>query len=473
MIPSRGLRCSQQSVALGRRRIESYGIRQFSSNVHRPFRNNSPISNKGKSTLFSQSITQSPLSKANTLLRNATSIRFASTAPSAIPPVNSSIPSIETSTPEFKPTPLDVNADINPDILSAPEHIGYLHSLGLDYGWGPTAIMEWMLEHIHVLAGTPWWVSIGLAAAAWRVILFKPYLDAAENASRMATIKEFTAPVQAQMMEARKKGDSAEMMLHRAELQRIYKRAGISMWKSFVPAVQIFIGYGTWKLLRQMSDVPVPGLLDGGLLWFYNLSIPDPYYLLPLATSAILHFVLKKGGETGVSTLTPGMLYIMQWGMPALSMIFTSFMPAAVQFSFLVSSSISFGQATLFRSPKFRAWANMTPLPNQNPSPSENTLRMREVPVTQGETTTTKRYSLDGSLGNVMERFQSAKKVAVDYSKERRAKQDDSSAKARADAYEERRRREIAEEVTRQNERRALERERRKMEKGRKRSRKD
>ncbi|KAG4026676.1 hypothetical protein MFRU_038g00800 [Monilinia fructicola] len=465
MIPSRGLRCSNQSVALGRRRIESYGIRQFSSNVHRPIRNSTLLSNKGNSTLLSQSITRSPLSRANTLIRNATSIRFASTTPSAVPPpVNSSIPSIETPTPEFKPAPLEVTADINPDILSAPEHIGYLHSLGLDYGWGPTAVMEWMLEHIHVFAGTPWWVSIGLAAAAWRVLLFKPFLDAAENASRMAAIKQYTAPVQALMMEARKRGDSAEMMLHRAELQRIFKRAGISMWKSFMPAVQIFIGYGTWKLLRQMSEVPVPGLLDGGILWFYNLSIPDPYFILPLATSTILHFVLKKGGDTGVSNLTPGMVYAMQWGMPALSMIFTSFMPAAVQLSFLVSSSISFGQATLFRTPQFRSWANMTPLPQPNPSPSENTLRMREVPITAGDTKTPKRYSLDGSLGNVMEGFQSAKKGVVDMAKERRAKQDDASVKARADAYEEKRQREIAEEIKRQNEKRRLERERKKME---------
>lgn len=158
------------------------------------------------------------------------------------------------------------------------------------------------------------------------------------------------------------------------------------------------------------------------------------------------------------------MVYAMQWGMPALSMIFTSFMPAAVQLSFLVSSSISFGQATLFRTPQFRSWANMTPLPQPNPSPSENTLRMREVPITAGDTKTPKRYSLDGSLGNVMEGFQSAKKGVVDMAKERRAKQDDASVKARADAYEEKRQREIAEEIKRQNEKRRLERERKKME---------
>ncbi|QSZ31226.1 hypothetical protein DSL72_000789 [Monilinia vaccinii-corymbosi] len=484
MIPSRGFRCSNQSVALSRRQIESYGIRQgnwnwnwnrnwnctfadlfkFSSNVHRPIRSR---------TLLSQSITPSPLSRANTLIRNATSIRFASTSPSAIPPVNSPIPPIETSTPEFKPAPLEVNADVNPDILSAPEHIGYLHSLGLDYGWGPTAVMEWMLEHIHVYAGTPWWVSIGLAAVAWRILLFKPFLDAAENASRMAAIKSYTAPVQALMMEAKRRGDTAEMMMQRAELQRIFKRAGISMWKSFMPVVQIFIGYGTWKLLRQMSEVPVPGLLDGGILWFYNLSIPDPYFILPLATSTILHFVLKKGGETGVSNLTPGMVQAMQWGMPALSMLFTSFMPAAVQLSFLVSSAFSFGQSTLFRTPQFRSWANMTPLADPNPSPSQNILKMREVTSSEAEIKSPKRYSLDGTLGNVMDRFQSAKKGMVDMTKERRAKQDDAAAKSRAEAYEKRRQAEIAEEIRRQSEKRRLEREMKKTERGRKRGRRE
>lgn len=164
------------------------------------------------------------------------------------------------------------------------------------------------------------------------------------------------------------------------------------------------------------------------------------------------------------------MVTAMQWGMPLLSMIFTSFMPAAVQLSFLVSSSFSFGQATLFRNPKFRSWANMTPIPTQNLSIPQSTLRMREVPGAGGEATPGKRFSLDGSLGNVMDGFQSAKKGVVDMAKERRAKSDDASAKARAAAYEERRKREIAEE---QNARRREERERRQLEKsgGRKRGR--
>jgi YidC/Oxa1 family membrane protein insertase len=174
-----------------------------------------------------------------------------------------------------------------------PEHIGYLKELGLDYGFGVTSAIEWTLEHIHVFAGTPWWASIGLAAIFWRLVLAKPNFDAAENASRMAAIKDITAPIQARMFEASRMGDNAEMMVQRQELSRIYRRAGIKLMKSFTPVLQVPIGYGTWKLLRAMALLPVPGLLDGGILWFYNLTVPDPFFILPIITSGILYRVLK------------------------------------------------------------------------------------------------------------------------------------------------------------------------------------
>lgn len=159
------------------------------------------------------------------------------------------------------------------------------------------------------------------------------------------------------------------------------------------------------------------------------------------------------------------MMTALQWGMPALSIIFTAFMPAAAQLSFFVSSSLSYGQASLFRSPGFRTWVNMTPLPDKPSStPSSTTLRMRPIPGSEGTTNAPKRFSLDGTLGNVMSGFQSAKESAKDLVKERQAKQDDASAKARAAAYEERRQKELFEETKRQNERRRLERARRKAE---------
>jgi YidC/Oxa1 family membrane protein insertase len=149
------------------------------------------------------------------------------------------------------------------------------------------------LEHIHIYAGTPWWISIGLTAIVVRAILFKPYVDAAENASIMKAIQPITKPISAQMTQAMKAGDNDTVLKLRQELSAINKRAGLKLWKSFVPVTQVFFGYGTFVLLRGMARLPVPGLESGGILWFHNLTVPDPFFLLPLATAGVLHWVLR------------------------------------------------------------------------------------------------------------------------------------------------------------------------------------
>lgn len=167
--------------------------------------------------------------------------------------------------------------------------------MGLDYGFGPTALMEWTLEHIHVFAGTPWWVSISLTAILVRAVLFKPYIDAADNGARLATVQPLTAPLTARMQAASTMGDVDTAMQLRGELQRVHQRAGIKYWKSFVPMLQVFAGYGTFVILRAMSRLPVPGLETGGILWIQNLTIPDPTWILPIATAGVLHWVLRVG----------------------------------------------------------------------------------------------------------------------------------------------------------------------------------
>jgi YidC/Oxa1 family membrane protein insertase len=151
--------------------------------------------------------------------------------------------------------------------------------------------MEWLLEHIHVYAGTPWWVSISLTAIAIRAILFKPYIAAADNAARMQAVKPITDPLNKQMMATR--GDTTAVLQLRSEIQAINKKAGIKLWKSLVPMTQVFAGYGTFVLLRAMAKLPVPGLETGGALWFHNLTVPDPYLILPAATALALHWVLR------------------------------------------------------------------------------------------------------------------------------------------------------------------------------------
>lgn len=154
-------------------------------------------------------------------------------------------------------------------------------------------MMEWLLEHIHIYAGTPWWVSIGLTAIVVRAVLFKPYVNAAENASKMQAIQHITKPISKQMTEAMRARDNDTVMQLRQELSMINKRAGIKVWKSFVPMLQAVAGFGIFFLLRAMAKLPVPGLETGGILWFHNLTVPDPFLLLPVATAGLMHWVMR------------------------------------------------------------------------------------------------------------------------------------------------------------------------------------
>ena len=191
-------------------------------------------------------------------------------------------------------------------------------------------------------------------------------MDAADNAAKIAAVSPVTKPLQAKMTELSRSKDTAAMMAVRRDIQLIHQRAGIKMWKSFVPMLQMFIGYGTFVLLRAMAKLPVPGLETGGTLWFQNLALPDPYFILPIATAGVLHLVLRRGGETGVSTMSPTTMKMFAIGMPLLTLVFTYWLPAGLQFSFFLSGLLSAGQATLFRNEAFRGKMGMAALPSAN-----------------------------------------------------------------------------------------------------------
>lgn len=69
--------------------------------------------------------------------------------------------------------------------------------------------------------------------------------------------------------------------------------------------------------------------------------------------------------------LSPEMTKAMIWGLPAVSVLFTWWLPAAVQISFFVSGVMSLIQSSLFRSDRFRTYFKMTPLPAR-PNPNGN-----------------------------------------------------------------------------------------------------
>jgi YidC/Oxa1 family membrane protein insertase len=182
---------------------------------------------------------------------------------------------------------------------------------------------------------------------------------------------------------------------------------------------------------------------------------------------------------------------IMMYGLPALTLIFTWWLPAALQLSFFVSGLLSFFQASLFKAPWFRSYFNMTPLleaptPGQKaPSPYKGTMNVRAKPVIDATYTKADdpppplskakqgvegagrsplkvlnpKKVLDGAMKDIMSSYEGARKTVTDL-KERGEKKmeqrNEKSDREAAERYEKKRQEEIRRERwERENERRA------------------
>ncbi|KAL8905842.1 MAG: hypothetical protein Q9171_006508 [Xanthocarpia ochracea] len=318
-------------------------------------------------------------------------------------------PILEPSTIPINDTLRDVEQLlVEPPVLEP--HIGFLKELGLDFGWGPTAMVESVLEYIHVYAGTPWWASIVLSLLAIRIAIFKTYVGGADTSARLMAIKPHIDEIRERVNQARSQQDMPEMMRRSQEMRDIYAATGIKIWKSFLPFVAVPLGYGMFRLTRNLAELPVPGLENGGVLWFTDLTLCDPTYLLPIGTGFFTFLVFKLGGETGsAAAMSPRVKTLLHWGFPICSTVFTSWWPAVMQLSFFATSLMALLQSYLFKEPWFRKFWGIQPLspPNSPTAPTGPApgYRGMVIPTTAREVPQEPQTSQGGVFGSAKSKF--------------------------------------------------------------------
>ena len=155
--------------------------------------------------------------------------------------------------------------------------------------------MQHIFEHIHVSLGAEYWVSITLMAGLLRLCMFPLQARASDNSAKMASIASVTKPLQERAKVAREKQDQAEGKRANGTLGVVYKQAGVNLWTNLLPMLQLPLGFGLWRLFRNMGDMAVAGLETGGPLFHIpllgemgleNLLVPGPIYI-PLLVAGI------------------------------------------------------------------------------------------------------------------------------------------------------------------------------------------
>ncbi|KAH7396331.1 mitochondrial export translocase Oxa1 [Pyrenochaeta sp. MPI-SDFR-AT-0127] len=257
-------------------------------------------------------------------------------------------------------------AEIDPTRLI--DHAGQLKELGLDYGWGMTTVFEKTIETIYLQSGWGWAGSIIAAGVVVRCATFFFQALSSDKMAAMAALAPVTKPLQDKMEAAVARGDKQQADLYRLQQQEIMKPyvGGFLSMGGFM-IVQGWIGFSAFRFLRAMGDLPVPGMNQDGFLWFSDLTVRDPYFILPAATTAIMYTVFKTGGETGVQNDVgqAAQRQKMFTGLAVFLGIITAFQVSALQLYFLVSGVMGGITGWLLRQNGFRRMINIRTLPSK------------------------------------------------------------------------------------------------------------
>ncbi|KAL8651319.1 MAG: hypothetical protein Q9210_003324 [Variospora velana] len=285
-------------------------------------------------------------------------------------------------------------------------HVGYMKELGLDFGWGPTAFLQWSLENVHVYLETPWWATLAITTFAIRLVLFGLHTGAADNAGRMATIQPHLKDIKKRLDEAKETRNMADMMRGGEEMRQVYAVAGVKMWKNLLPFVQIPLAFGMFRLTKNMASLPLPGLDIGGVLWFQDLTVSDPYFLLPILTGTAAFAMFKLSRATGGASGLPGwVLPIFQWVLPIISSLVMCFWPAVMQIGFAWSAILTLFQTYVFTLPWFRRLLRIHPMPRR-PSPvSQHRTGAMTIPTTARTRSQGPEAPAQGLLAGATSRF--------------------------------------------------------------------
>ncbi|PSR77509.1 60Kd inner membrane protein-domain-containing protein [Coniella lustricola] len=357
MLPSRGLAQASRGLAF-QRQLSS---RQFSTSLRlsgRPASSAPLTSSAGLLSSRSRLLGATTVASSQAFLLGP-SRRFAST--NAAPPTPAA-PTAEGVSPDFSAF---ANNFDDAALLDIPERVGYLSELGLDYGWGPTSMCQWIVEHLHFTSGLPWWAAIVGGALVIRAGMAYPALLAQFESKKAREMREdplYKATQQRQMVAlATRSLSPAETMELRVQLNMIKKQYDVKMWKMFFPMLQFPFAIGMFKLTRGMAALPVPGFESAGILWFTDLSMPDPLYILP-CIGAVTMVLSMQRALPFMSTDQARMMSKVPWVIGPIGILVTLNMASSVQLYLAAAAMLQYIQTLLWHIPLLRRLCGLPPL---------------------------------------------------------------------------------------------------------------
>lgn len=221
---------------------------------------------------------------------------------SAPPEAASSTPVSHINTPTAEAVPAEAIASASPlpqsdalDTLAAltPLQYGDLTALGLT-SWAPAGMCTWMLELVNVSTGMPWFHTIVAGTFLARLLLLPFTIKQLRNSAALAPHQPRLLELKEELERAYKSGDKIAVQRVALKQRTVYAESGVSMLPMLlIPFVQLPVTLGMFFGVKRLCNLPLEQLHWSGVAFLPDLTVPDPYYILPIASAVLMNIQLR------------------------------------------------------------------------------------------------------------------------------------------------------------------------------------
>ena len=122
------------------------------------------------------------------------------------------------------------------------------------------------------------------------MVLVPISISSLRNSARLLPVTSRITALKSEADAARQARDMILMQRVALKQKQIYSDAGVSMVPMFLnPLIQLPVSLGLFFGIKKMCMLPVEQLKYSGLAILPDLTVPDPYFILPAITAVLIN----------------------------------------------------------------------------------------------------------------------------------------------------------------------------------------
>ena len=155
-----------------------------------------------------------------------------------------------------------------------------LKALGLG-GYSPSGLLQQLLDAVQYYTDLPWWATIIAVTCGIRLAIAPLIVYVQGNSIRLSNIQPQMQDMIKDMEYAKSTGNQQEMQSAAMKVRKLLSDNNCSPFKSLLlPLVQMPVFLSFYFALDRLAKAPLPALTTGGVAWFPDLTVADPYLSL-------------------------------------------------------------------------------------------------------------------------------------------------------------------------------------------------